>query len=52
MPELELSELEVAPVNDDVTLSKEIAPVFEQIKTLAPALDIALDTPLQIPVKV
>jgi len=39
-------------LNDNVTLIKEIAPVSEQIKTLAPALDIALDTPLQIPVKV
>jgi hypothetical protein len=38
-------------LNDNVTLSKEIAPVLEQIKTLAAALDIALDTPLQIPVK-
>ena len=38
-------------LNDNVTLSKEIALVLEQIKTLAPALDIALDTPLQIPVK-
>jgi hypothetical protein len=38
-------------LNDNVTLSKEIAPVLEQIKTLALALDIALDTPLQIPVK-
>jgi hypothetical protein len=37
--------------NDNVTLGKEIAPVLEQIKTLALALDIALDTPLQIPVK-
>ena len=39
-------------LNDNVTLIKEIAPVSEQIETLAPALDIALDTPLQIPVKV
>jgi hypothetical protein len=38
-------------LNQNYKLSKEIAPVFEQIKTLAPALDIALDTPLQIPVK-
>jgi hypothetical protein len=38
-------------LNDNVTLGKEIAPVLEQIKTLALALDIALDTPLQIPVK-
>ena len=38
-------------INDNHRLSTEIAPVFEQIKTLAPALDIALDTPLQIPVK-
>jgi hypothetical protein len=38
-------------LNDNYKLSTEIAPVFEQIKTLAPALDIALDTPLRIPVK-
>jgi hypothetical protein len=38
-------------LSENYMRSKEIAPVFEQIKTLAPALDIALDTPLQIPVK-
>ena len=36
-------------LNENRQLSKEIAPVFEQIKTLAPALDVALDSPIQLP---
>ena len=38
-------------LNENRKLSTEIAPGFEQIRTLAPALDIALDTPLQIPIR-
>jgi len=38
-------------LNENRKLSTGIAPGFEQIRTLAPALDIALDTPLQIPIR-